>query len=42
MLISKIMAPQRGKQTISMHILANISRTKVNQTIKFGHLIKYI
>ena len=33
------MALQPGTQTI--HILSNISRSKGNQTIKFGQLIKY-
>ena len=27
--------------TILLHILPNISRSKVNQTIKFGQLIEY-
>ena len=27
--------------TIEIHILLNISRSKRNQTIEFGHLIKY-
>ena len=35
------MAPQRGKQTITVHILTNISRGKGNQTIKFGQLLEY-
>ena len=35
------MAPQPGKQTIAIHILPNISRSKGNQKIKFGQLIKY-
>ena len=30
-----------GKQTISVHILPNISRTKDNETMKFGQLIEY-
>ena len=30
-----------GKQTISIHILPNISRSKGNQTMKFGQLIEY-
>ena len=29
-----------GKQTIAVHILLNISRSKGNQTMKFGQLIK--
>ena len=35
------MRSQPGKKTISIHTLLNISRTKGNQTIKFGQLIKY-
>ena len=35
------MTSQPGKQTISIHILPNISRSKGNQTIKFVQLIKY-
>ena len=30
-----------GKQTIAVHILPNISRSKGNQTIKFGQLIDH-
>ena len=35
------MTSQRGKQTIAIHILPNISRSKGNQTIKFGQFIEY-
>ena len=35
------MTSQLDQQTIAMHILPNISRSKENQTIKFGHLIEY-
>ena len=35
------MRSQPGKQTIAIQTLLNISRTKGNQTIKFGQLIKY-
>ena len=35
------MASQTGKQIISILILPNISRSKVNQLIEFGHLIEY-
>ena len=35
------MASQPGKQTIVIHILPNISRSKVNQTMKFGVLVEY-
>ena len=34
------MKSQRGKQTIAMHILTNISRSKGNQAVKFGHLMQ--
>ena len=30
-----------GPQTITIHILSNISRSKSNQTMKFGQLMKY-
>ena len=36
------MTSQPEKQTIVIHILPNISRSKANQTMKFGQLIKYI
>ena len=32
--------PQLGKHAITVHILPNISRSKGNQTIKFGQLIE--
>ena len=35
------MTSQPGKQTIAIHILPNISRSKGNQTMKFGQLIEY-
>ena len=35
------MTSQLGKQTITIHILPNISRTKSNQTKKFAQLIEY-
>ena len=35
------MTSQPGKQTISIHILPNISRGKSNQTMKFDQLIEY-
>ena len=35
------MTSQTGKQIITIHILPNISRSKGNQTIKFGQLIEY-
>ena len=35
------MTSQPGKETIATYILLNISRSKGNQTMKFGKLIKY-
>ena len=35
------MTSQPGKQTIAIHILTNISRSKGNQTMKLGQLIEY-
>ena len=35
------MTGQPGKQTITMNILPKISRSKSNQTIKFGQLIEW-
>ena len=35
------MTSQTGEQVISIHILLNISRGKVNQSMKFGQLIEY-
>ena len=35
------MTSQPGKQTIAIHILPNISKSKGNQTIKFGQLMEY-
>ena len=32
---------QPGKQIIEINILPNISRSKDNQTMKFGQLIEY-
>ena len=37
--ISKFMTSQPEKQTIAIHILPNISKSKDNQTMKFGQLI---
>ena len=34
------MTSKAGKQTIAVHILSNISRSKGNQTKKFGQLIE--
>ena len=35
------MTSQTGQQMTTIHILPNISRSKVNQTMKFGQLIEY-
>ena len=35
------MASQTGQHVITMHILPNNSRSKRNQAMKFGQLIKY-
>ena len=35
------MTSQPGKQTITIHILPNISESKANQTIKFVQLIEH-
>ena len=35
------MTSEPGQQTITIHILPNISRSKGNQTMKFGQLIKH-
>ena len=35
------MTSQSGYKTIEIHILPNISRSKGNQTMKFGQLIEY-
>ena len=40
MLILNFMTSQPGKQTILIHILPNISRSKGNQKITFGQLIE--
>ena len=40
-LILKLIASQDRKQTIEMHILHDISRSKGNQTMKFSQVIKY-
>ena len=41
MFILKFITSQPGLQTIAMHILPNISRSKGNQTRKFDQLIEY-
>ena len=40
-LISKPMTLQPGKQTTAIQIFPNISRSKGNQTMRFGQLIEY-
>ena len=35
------MTSQTGQQIITMHVFPNISRSKGNQAMKFGQLIKY-
>ena len=40
-LISKLITSQPGKQTIAIYILPNISRSKGNQAMKSGQLIKH-
>ena len=35
------MTSQPGKQTIAIHILSYISRSKDNKTVKFSQLIEY-
>ena len=35
------MTSQRGKQTIAIHILPYISRSKDNRIMNFGQLIEY-
>ena len=35
------MTSQPGKQTITIHMLHNISRSKGSQTMKFGQLIEF-
>ena len=36
---SKLMKSRPGYQTIEIHILTNISRSRSNQTMEFGQLI---
>ena len=40
-LISKFITSQPGLQTIVIRILASISRSKGNQTMKFGQVVDY-
>ena len=41
-LISRFMTSQLGKQTVTVNILPSISRSKDNQTMRYGQLIEYI
>ena len=36
------MTSQPGKQATAIHVLPNISKSKDDQTMKFGELIEYI
>ena len=40
-LISKFMTSQPGKQTSTIRILLNISRSEVNETMKFDELMEF-
>ena len=40
-LTSKFMTSQAGLQTIAIHALPNMSKSKGNQTMKFGQLLEY-
>ena len=40
-LISKFMTSQPGQQTIKIHMLTNISRSKDNQTMKLDQFVEY-
>ena len=40
-LISKLVVSKPRKQTVAIHILPNLSRSKDNQTMKLGQLIEY-
>ena len=35
------MTSQPGQQTVALHILTNISRSKVNPTMEFSQLVEY-
>ena len=38
--MSKFITSQTGQEIITIHVLPNISRSKVNQTMKVGQLIE--
>ena len=40
LLISKFLTLQPGKQTVTMHVMLNMSKSKGNQRIKFGEVIE--
>ena len=40
-LISKFMTLQTGQQIFTIHVLPNVSRSKGNQVLKFGKLMKH-
>ena len=40
-LTSKFMVSQSGLLAVAIHIFANISQSKGNQTMKFGQFIEY-
>ena len=40
-LITKFMTSQAGQKMIAIHILPNISRSKINQGMKLGKLMKF-
>ena len=40
-LVSQFMMSQPEKQTVAIHVLPNISRSKCSQTIKFIQSIEY-
>ena len=35
------MTSQPGKQTVAIHVMPNMSRSKDNERMKFGQLIEY-
>ena len=40
-LLSKFVTSKPGSQTLAIHILTNIARSKKNQAMIFGQLIEY-
>ena len=41
-LVLRFMTSQTGNQIIAIHILPSISRSKANETLKFGQLISFL